>query len=81
MLQTSEHGRRASAAASAALQDREVVLDAYQTAARSGASGSAAFEAAVAAFEMRHPGESHSVAYRTVASLLAEAETGRLLRR
>jgi hypothetical protein len=79
MLRISEHGRFAPAAASAtALHDRELVLEAYETAVRSGASSSGAFEAAVAAYEARHPGESHSIAYRKVASLLAEAEIGRL---
>ena len=82
MLHVFEQRRPAPAsAASAALHERELVLDAYETAVRNGASSSAAFEAAVAAYERRHPGESHSVAYCTVASLLVEAEIGRLRHR
>jgi hypothetical protein len=82
MLQINKNKRDAPAAgASPASRDKELVLDAYETAVRSGASSSATFEAAVAAYVARHPGESQSVAYCVVASLLAEAEIGRLRHR
>jgi hypothetical protein len=79
---TKDNRRAASTAVSTpALSDSDLVLGVYETAVRNGASSSAAFEAAVAAYEERHTGESHSIAYRMVATLLAEAEIGRLRHR